>query len=353
MAAGDDEPGRRAGGTAEEAPPEEALGEFAAAAALLGEATHWSRRFAERLGGAKATKKSDASPVTAADLALQALLVLGLRERYGSESIVGEESTAVFSAAGGSEFRASVHALVRSVRPELPAEEIDDAIDRGRGDGLSDVQWVIDPIDGTRGYLGGQQYCTCLALVRERVVVFGAAGCPRLGEDGRFFASCLGRGTWAWEGIRPSGLGRKARARAERRDPAIVCQSRYISERAHRRMRLMGDALAAPLESRLVDSQCKFVLVAGGDADLAMRLPSREPSAGVDMVWDYAGAMLMVEEAGGHMTDCDGAALRFGRGRAIEGNRGILAAAPWLHRAAIEALPEADRRLAAAERTGD
>lgn len=40
--------------------------------------------------------------------------------------------------------------------------------------------WVLDPIDGTKGFLRGEQYAVCLALVVDGVVQLGVLGCPNL-----------------------------------------------------------------------------------------------------------------------------------------------------------------------------
>ena len=40
--------------------------------------------------------------------------------------------------------------------------------------------WVLDPIDGTRGFVGMRQYAVCLGLLQEGEVVLGVLGCPNL-----------------------------------------------------------------------------------------------------------------------------------------------------------------------------
>jgi 3'(2'), 5'-bisphosphate nucleotidase len=304
-------------------------------------------RFAERLraepGGQVA--KADASPVTAADLALQALLVLLLTERYGPIAAVGEESTAVF--AGDPGLREIVHELVRSERPGLAARAIDDAIDAAGGQGTERRFWVMDPIDGTRGYLRGLQYCTCLALVDDGVPVFGAVGCPRLGAAGRIIAAARGQGAREWEGLdlagRPAPL--RVRDRGTDADPVRACASPEIGPRSRARLESLAVGLRPPparLEIEAMESQVKFALVARGEVDLAVRFPFGEPARDRDMIWDYAGAVTFVEEAGGRMTDCRGEPLRFGRGRSIERNAGILCTAGWAWRPAVERLAAAD-----------
>lgn len=55
------------------------------------------------------------------------------------------------------------------------------AIERGgHAGGPKGRYWVLDPVDGTKGFLRGQQYAICLALIEEGQVKLGVLGCPRL-----------------------------------------------------------------------------------------------------------------------------------------------------------------------------
>ena len=65
-----------------------------------------------------------------------------------------------------------------------------------------------------------------------------------------------------------------------------------------------------------------------------MRLP--RPSY-QEKVWDHAAGALIVEEAGGKVTDARGVQLDFSRGRTLDGNYGIIAASPGLHRRVLAA----------------
>jgi 3'(2'), 5'-bisphosphate nucleotidase len=40
--------------------------------------------------------------------------------------------------------------------------------------------WTIDPIDGTKGFLRGEQYAVCLSLIVDSIVQVGVIGCPNL-----------------------------------------------------------------------------------------------------------------------------------------------------------------------------
>jgi 3'-phosphoadenosine 5'-phosphosulfate (PAPS) 3'-phosphatase len=187
--------------------------------------------------------------------------------------------------------------------------------------------------------------------VDRGIPVFGAVGCPRLGPAGRVIAAAGGLGAWEWDGLAlagsPSAI--RVRPRGDDVDPVRACASPEIGPRSRARLESLAAGLRPPpsrLEIEAMESQVKFALVARGDVDVAVRFPHGEPARDRDMIWDYAGAVTIVEEAGGRMTDCRGEPLRFGRGRAIERNAGVLCASGWAWRAAVERLAAADPVLA-------
>ena len=63
--------------------------------------------------------------------------------------------------------------------------------------------WTLDPIDGTKGFLRGEQYAVCLALLVDSSVEVGVIGCPNLpldpqkpnGQKGCLFIAVRGQGT--------------------------------------------------------------------------------------------------------------------------------------------------------------
>ncbi|MDX1429115.1 MAG: inositol monophosphatase family protein, partial [Rhodothermales bacterium] len=75
-----------------------------------------------------------------------------------------------------------------------------------------------------------------------------------------------------------------------------------------------------------------------GDAEIYMRLPTRADY--VEKIWDHAAGMLVVEEAGGQVTDIDGKRLDFSHGDGLAENSGVIATNGKLHDAVIEALRE-------------
>jgi 3'(2'), 5'-bisphosphate nucleotidase len=88
----------------------------------------------------------------------------------------------------------------------------------------------------------------------------------------------------------------------------------------------------------LMDSQAKDAVLAAGKGDLLLRLLSPSQPNYREKIWDQAAGSLVLEEAGGLITDLDGKPLNFTTGRSLRDNRGILASNRLLHAAALSAL---------------
>lgn len=114
----------------------------------------------------------DSSPVTVADFSVQAI-VLGVLHRYFPDyGFIAEETSAILRQ--DPDALAMVLEVVRkALQPGLTQAELCLAIDLGgRGHekhgcerGRDGRTWVLDPIDGTKGFLRGEQFC--VALVRR------------------------------------------------------------------------------------------------------------------------------------------------------------------------------------------
>ena len=72
-----------------------------------------------------------------------------------------------------------------------------------------------------------------------------------------------------------------------------------------------------------------------------MRLPTSAHYR--ENIWDHAAGMLVVEQAGGRVTDIDGKAFDFSQGSRLEENRGIIASNPAIHDAVLEAVAQVVR----------
>jgi HAL2 family 3'(2'),5'-bisphosphate nucleotidase len=279
-----------------------------------------------RLVAGDTLTKGDESPVTVADFAAQAVVVAALTERLGIVELVGEEDPDDLASADCSTLRDGVTSLVAGqLGRQVSDEQVLDWIGAGGSDGATGRYWTVDPIDGTKGFLRGDQYAIALALIEDGEVVLGALGCPNLpGADGSTGAVFLttDSGTEAYPTA--GSAGRPVRvAEPASLAAARFCESVESGHSDHDDSARIAERLGITAEPYRIDSQCKYAAVARGDASIYLRLPTRPDYR--EKIWDHAAGKFVVECAGGVVTDVDGRPLDFRHGRRLEQNRGIVA----------------------------
>jgi 3'(2'), 5'-bisphosphate nucleotidase len=196
--------------------------------------------------------KADHSPLTAADLAANRLLVARLQELTPDIPILSEESA-----------QAPWHE--RRHWKEC---------------------WVVDPLDGTREFLKrNDEFTVNVALVRDHRPVLGVVYAPALQK---WYFAARHEGAWRQVG---SGVF----DRIHIADDKVDRPWRVVGSRSHNTPQV--DAFVQSLgEAELVamGSSLKLCLVADGTADVYPRLgPTSE--------WDTCAAQIVVEEAGGYV----------------------------------------------------
>ena len=87
-----------------------------------------------------------------------------------------------------------------------------------------------------------------------------------------------------------------------------------------------------------MDSQAKYGIVSRGDASIYLRLPTKKSYR--ENIWDHAAGSIIVEEAGGRVTDIQGKPLDFSAGNKLNNNRGIIATNGKLHDLLLEAVQQ-------------
>jgi 3'(2'), 5'-bisphosphate nucleotidase len=85
-----------------------------------------------------------------------------------------------------------------------------------------------------------------------------------------------------------------------------------------------------------MDSQAKYGILARGDGTVYLRLPTKK--AYVEKIWDHAAGCILVEEAGGKVTDLAGNPLDFSHGKTLVKNKGVIATNGKLHQVVLEAV---------------
>ena len=212
-------------------------------------------------------EKADASPVTAADHAAEAILSAGLRRLTPTWPQRSEEQT--------------------PPAPELRAQW--------------SRFWLIDPLDGTKEFLAGNgEYTVNVALIEEGRPVLGLVGVPGqalvyLGwvPEGR--AECICR----------NGERLPLRTRPCATSPVVVASRRHRGEALESLLQALGEA-APGLHTRAVGSALKLVVLAAGEADA---YPRRGPCS----EWDIAAGEAVLLAAGGQLLTFEGTPLRYNK----------------------------------------
>jgi 3'(2'), 5'-bisphosphate nucleotidase len=208
-------------------------------------------------GNAAVRVKEDASPVTAADEAAEAVILAGLAELTPEVPVVAEETVAA-----------------------------------GRIPALDDGPfWLVDPLDGTKEFISKNgEFTVNIALIEGCEAMLGVVLAPALGK--------------VWWGAR--GHGAMAREAGEREGRRISVRRMpaspvAVASRSHADPATEAFLDEAGVAERIsAGSSLKFCLVAEGKADLY-------PRFGRTMEWDTAAGHAVLAAAGGRVTTRDGA----------------------------------------------
>ncbi len=296
----------------------------------------------------KGIEKRDLSPVTVADYACQALVARRLHKAFPEAVLVGEEDARdLRRGEGGGETLSQVTQFVREFEAAATPDKVCDWIDFGNGEPV-DRFWCLDPIDGTKGYLRGEQYAVALALIESGKVTLGVLACPNLGEDctlgkdasGALVAAVTGEGAWR---VRLSSGGDFTRIGVSLCEDITHARMLRSVEAGHTNVGQIGqlsELLGLEAEPVCLDSQAKYAVLSAGGGELLVRLLSASKPDYKEKIWDQAAGSIVLEEAGGRISDLEGRALDFTQGRTLARNRGVCASNGVLHEKALEAISQ-------------
>ncbi|MCC6508326.1 MAG: inositol monophosphatase [Pirellulaceae bacterium] len=200
-------------------------------------------------------RKGDNSPVTIADKNAERLVRERLAQQFPNDAILGEEF--------------------------------------GTQAGSTEFEWIVDPIDGTKSFIGGvPMYSTLLALVHQGKVLAGAIYIPPLRE---MIFAVQGRGAW-W-----SYAGKPAeRAQVSTRDLAhgMFVTTQFDSFRKRGAETGLAKLEQASFVTRTWGDGYGYLLVATGRAEVMVD-PIANP-------WDLASVQIVIDEAGGRFSSWQG-----------------------------------------------
>ncbi|MBK1878563.1 3'(2'),5'-bisphosphate nucleotidase [Pelagicoccus mobilis] len=289
--------------------------------------------------------KADKSPVTVADYGAQALVLSTLAAAFPNDPAVGEEDSSDLRKEENAELFSRVVEYAQKVDGSLDAESVLAAIDRGKHAGGSQGRfWTLDPIDGTKGFLRGQQYAVALALIENGEVVLGVLGCPNLpvdpananSEKGSLLFAVKGQGAFQAPLSEIDSATKISVDQIDDPAKAVFCESVESGHTAHGRSAAITNALGTSVEPFRMDSQCKYAAVSRGQASVYLRLPTRPGYE--EKIWDHAAGYIVLQEAGGRIADTFGNPLDFSLGRTLKNNKGIVATSPAVFESVVKAV---------------
>ncbi|CAF1707281.1 SAL2 phosphatase-like isoform X1 [Brassica napus] len=335
--------------------------ELAAAKKAVSLAARLSQGVQKTLFQSEVWTKSDRTPVTAADFGSQALVSIVLERELqpATFSLVAEEETGELRKQGSEVFLEGITKLVKDTlaseesyadSPPLSTEDVLNAIDCGKSEGgCSGYHWVLDPIDGTRGFVRGEQYAVGLALLVEGKVVLGVMACPNLplasavGETdmsskenvGCLFFATAGLGAYV-QPVEGHSLPQKVRVSSnENLEEAKFLESYHKPIPIHSSIAEKLGITALPVR---MDSQAKYAAVSRGDAEIYLRFTL---CGHRETIWDHAPGFIITTEAGGVVCDAAGKSLDFSKGKYLDHKTGIIVTTKKLKPCVLKAVREA------------
>lgn len=285
------------------------------------------------------SEKAGHEPVTIADYGSQAIINQAIRAAYPHDGIMAEENGKQFMELVLPEQRAQIAKLVSAVMGRVVTEaDVYEWLDYA-DDAATERVWVIDPIDGTKGFLAMRHYVVAVGVLeagQPTAAVMAAPAYPNT-ERGMMFYARDGKAyrlplmaTDGAEEVRATTYTDSAHVR--------VLESVEKSHASHDRMekvRAYAGYLDSPFER--VDSQEKYARIAAGDGELYLRLPRLHSTRG-HSTWDHAAGAALIMAGGGKVTDIDGSPLDFTTGRVMTNNQGMIVSNGAIHERVLDAV---------------
>ncbi|WP_313013701.1 3'(2'),5'-bisphosphate nucleotidase CysQ [Brevundimonas sp.] len=229
--------------------------------------------------GTAVETKSDDSPVTQADRAAEALILQRLAAAYPGVQTVAEEAVSESGAPASAE----------------------------------DWFWLIDPLDGTRGFVrGGEAFTVNIALMHAGYPVAGVVTAPATSTS--------------WRTDKPEGGAFRRQFGALQAGEAHAGEDWRpirVRDRPQEGLALLSHSITDEEAARLAarhgctrwqgtDSSLKFCLIAEGRFDAY-------PRTGPTSEWDTAAGQAVLEAAGGRVLADDGQRLSYGKPSFLNG----------------------------------
>jgi 3'(2'), 5'-bisphosphate nucleotidase len=228
---------------------------------------------------------------TDADRQAQEIILQTIRQAFPTDSLCAEETTATLQAAAA----------------------------------IGDRLWIVDPIDGTRGFARKTgEFSVMIAFVERGVIGVGIVLQPAIG---RLTYANRGQGCWRVDGNDPT----PHRCRVTPTTELTKCTLTQSRSRDATKRSKWVEAIQPARVVETYSAGIKLALVARGDADIYLNTYEAFHD------WDIAAGDILVTEAGGQVTGTGGQALHYGLPGAWQKN-GLLATNGGLHQATLDVI---------------
>ncbi|WFC95445.1 3'(2'),5'-bisphosphate nucleotidase [Malassezia brasiliensis] len=268
--------------------------------------------------------KKDKSPVTIGDFSAQAAVNEVLSHHFPDDGIVGEEDSADLQGEQGADLRSKVSHLVNESLLQHGQTKMP----------LSDTQ-LLNAID-LGSFPGGKSK-------PQPKPKDGEIRSKQIAGLGALFVAVRGQGAV----VRPIQGNDVTEKPIHMRDlqgdftKSAFCESVEAGHSSLTTNARIAELLGIPKDHSVrMDSQAKYASIARGDGDIYLRLPVGDGSY-QEKIWDHAAGSLLVEEAGGTVSDIAGRPLDFSQGRTLNKNRGVIACQTNMHGRLTEAVAQA------------
>src|SRR4030043_1288937 len=202
-------------------------------------ASRLCQKVRKELAEGASIQKIDRSPVTIADYGSQAIICKLIKEAFPNDIVVAEEDAAELRRPDPSTLLHQVTGYILDFFPGSSSDEVCSWIELSSR--LTQNRfWTLDPIDGTKGFLRGDQYAIALALIENGVVKLGILACPNLyldvkqpsGEKGCLFVALRGKGSVEMD---IHGVGKRTISVSKVEDPseAVITESVELDHADH------------------------------------------------------------------------------------------------------------------------
>ncbi|WP_213357445.1 inositol monophosphatase family protein [Chlamydiifrater phoenicopteri] len=275
-------------------------------------------------------KKSDGSFVTSADYGVQFLIQQQLAQKTPGIPLVCEENYHDLP----EEKLLSIYNFATQCTTKASPELITEVLSQ-KHPSIEDSFWLIDPIDGTSGFIRNQAFSVAISLVINKEPLLSVIACSdpttRLlnpHQPYQVFSARKNHGSFSLS-FSGGSIERKRIHTAQAYTCKFCEASMSTYNQQHQTTRQLSEQLLSRPQPVRLDSQSKYTYVASGKVDFFLRVPYVQVQA---KPWDHIPGSLLTAEAGGIVSDLLGRPLTIRNSLCLENNATIVASSrPNVH----------------------